>query len=182
MNPESNEDFDNPNPDPHREEHVDFDWPTLERMLGEDCPVSEEELRKYLSIIMRAILAFVTKNIDMRRKDALKHVGCNCVGLSWVVDPKLFNGCPTAIKLAKHIGVDKRTFSKITAEVTRHFGIRNRMQANYLNQERNLSKRKGEAKERDLNSPHPPNKESFFCPVTPEVPKDPEHRSPTGNN
>ncbi|HEY3857368.1 MAG TPA: hypothetical protein VGO67_23530 [Verrucomicrobiae bacterium] len=108
---------------------VDFDWAGLERAFGE---VTTDEDRDAVVKCVSALFQWLTA-VNMENRNAQQKVGRRFLALAWVVNPNLFQGI-SATKLARKIGIKAPYhFQKLTGEVSRHFGIRNRGQRHAWN-------------------------------------------------
>lgn len=60
---------------------------------------------------------------------AFEKIGRRVVALWWTVNPQYFDGAPSLATLAKRLKMDDSGLSRLTAELTRAFGVHNRAQA-----------------------------------------------------
>lgn len=60
---------------------------------------------------------------------AFEKIGRRVVAMWWAVNPGYFDGSPSLSSLAKRLGMDDSGLSRLTAELTRAFGVHNRAQA-----------------------------------------------------
>jgi hypothetical protein len=60
---------------------------------------------------------------------AFEAIGRRVVAMWWAVNPAYFDGSPSLSSLAKRTGMDDTGLSRLTAELTRAFGVHNRAQA-----------------------------------------------------
>jgi hypothetical protein len=130
MKPEFHEDFISQDVDPTAEPYCDFDWDELYACLGE---VREEELelRVKLGLALRRVFRWLLNN-NINNKGATEHIGRRAIAFAWVMNPELFEG-KSLTQLADVLGLDKQSLSKLSAAVTRKFGIHNRGQGHGWN-------------------------------------------------
>lgn len=85
-------------------------------------PIYEEKLKQTLT----RVLQFA---IDDHETMSQQSVGRRFIGLAWVLDPSLFPGTPSLRTLAKRLSMDVSGLSRVAAQASREFGIKNRAQA-----------------------------------------------------
>jgi len=112
----------------------DFNWDELFERLGEpsDRQAHDEQMER-LNQFIRTLFEWVTA-IDLKKPNAQVVIGRRFVALAWVMDPALFENSPSASKLAEMLGVNRKAdLWKLTGEVAKRFGIRNRCQSHAWN-------------------------------------------------
>jgi hypothetical protein len=127
------EDYVNPKADPlHPKQTADFDYSAVEEALGEFQPVEADDEKSV--VLIRRIFAWCT-NVNLRKSENVQLlIGRRFIALAWVLNPGLFEGTPSAGRLAELIGIRSAPrFFALTGEASRHFGIRNRAQAHAAN-------------------------------------------------
>ncbi len=126
MKPQFHEDYISPKRDPLQPKHADFDWDAVEAALGEKPEQPDTDER--LAAIIRKLFQWVTA-IDLKKKNSQVLIGRRFIALAWVLDPALFEGSPSASKLAEMLRITRKAdLWTLTGEASRHFGITNRGQ------------------------------------------------------
>ena len=132
MKPAFHEDYSNQRIDPLYDTTVDFDMAEVERRLGEsteDTMPDYEGLAKTISQMFKWVTA-----IELGKPNADVEVGRRFLALVWVTNPDLFEGSPSASKLAECLGIKRKAdFWTLTGEAARQFGITNRNQKHAWN-------------------------------------------------
>jgi hypothetical protein len=131
MKPEFHEDYSTDKLDPLYETTVDFDLAEVERRLGEasDTVPDYAELAKVVHRLLKWVAA-----IDLGKPNAEAVVGRRFLAMAWVTNPELFEGSPSASKLAESLGIKRKAdFWELTGEVSRILGITNRSQKHSWN-------------------------------------------------
>jgi hypothetical protein len=131
MKPEFHEDYSTDNLDPLYDNTVDFDLAEVERRLGEslDAEPDYEELAKVIHRLLKWVIA-----VDIGKPNAEVMVGRRFLAMAWVTNPDLFEGSPSASKLAECLGIKRKAdFWELTGEVARVLGITNRGQKHAWN-------------------------------------------------
>ena len=126
MKPQFHEDYSSKELDPLYETAVDFDLAEVERRLGEasDTRPDYDALGK----IVQRLFKWVTA-IELGKPNAEIMVGRRFLAMAWVTNPNLFEGSPSASKLAECLGITRKAdFWELTGEVSRILGITNRSQ------------------------------------------------------
>lgn len=127
------EDFISERQDPLSPTHQDFPFDDVARALGEDVDLERDDVREMVANAIAGIMRFCL-NTDITNKRAEQIIGRRLIALAWVLNPGLFEGSPSLIKLSKRMGM-KSPFALhiLSGEVTRNFGIKNRAQAHAWN-------------------------------------------------
>lgn len=119
MRDDFNEALDSEAQDPMDAQHVDFPYHELD---GEQVQVDRAE--------------FVTRFLSWLRGDSSdfsptcsRAVRMRLDALLWALRPSYFPGSPSLTKLAGRMHIDESALSRLVADVTRRFGVRNRAQA-----------------------------------------------------
>jgi hypothetical protein len=101
----------------------DFPWDELYQCFGE----SEEPERNYDQFIaaMNVLFDWMLQGGLKKGGDAFS--GRRLIALAWVINPNRFNGRSVA-SIARDIGISAPLLQKLTGEVSRTFGVRNRGQ------------------------------------------------------
>jgi hypothetical protein len=126
MREEFNEAMQTEAQDPMDSRIIDFDYDASE---GGEVPI------RYLQIEaacdgLRTLADFqLGTDCDKHSKRAFEMIGRRVVAFWWGVNPLYFSGSPSLTSLAKRTGIDESGLSRISAEVTRAFGVHNRAQA-----------------------------------------------------
>jgi hypothetical protein len=126
MKPQFHEDYSNDQIDPLYEDTVDFDLAEVERRLGEtsDTEPDYEALAKIVHRLLKWVAA-----IELGNSNAEAMIGRRFLAMVWVTNPGLFEGSPSASKLAETLGIKRKAdFWELTGEVSRVLGIVNRNQ------------------------------------------------------
>jgi hypothetical protein len=126
MKPEFHEDYSANQVDPLYETTVDFDMAEVERRLGEvpDEGPDYNELGKIVERLFKWVVA-----IEKAKPNVEAMIGRRFLALAWVANPALFQGSPSASKLAESLGIKRKAdFWELTGEVSRVLGITNRSQ------------------------------------------------------
>jgi len=125
------EDYLNPAADPLHPQTMDFPRDEVFARLDGDIPKDVEPLdattRTKLVEAFGKIFFWVTAT-DLSRKDSDRRIGKRFIALCWVMNPGLFEGSPSATKLAEIIRMPACKFHSLTGEAAREFGITNRAQ------------------------------------------------------
>lgn len=126
MKPEFHEDYSSNELDPLYESTVDFDLAEVERRLGETSDTGPDY--DALGKIVQRLFKWVTA-VEMGKPNAEALVGRRFLAMAWVTNPNLFEGSPSASKLAECLGITRKAdFWELTGEVSRILGITNRSQ------------------------------------------------------
>ena len=126
MKPQFHEDYTNDQLDPLYESTVDFDLAEVERRLGEsnDSEPDYDALAKAVHCLLKWVSA-----VEFGKPNAEAMIGRRFLALAWVTNPALFEGSPSAAKLAECLGIKRKAdFWELTGEVSRLLGISNRNQ------------------------------------------------------
>ena len=118
--------------DPVDGQVADFDWPGLDRLLGE-CEADNSE-RDWIAMgeALARILDWLTA-VNLDSPNAERFAGRRAFALAWVVNPAKFDGSPSLTKLAQRLGLGPRLLQHAAAAATEEFGIVNRGQAHAWN-------------------------------------------------
>ena len=126
MKPQFHEDYSTDKIDPLYDHTVDFDLAEVERRLGEapDEGLDYHELGKVIQRLFQWVSA-----VELGKPNVEAMVGRRFLAMAWVTNPGLFQGSPSASKLAQSLGIKRRAdFWELTGEVSRVLGITNRSQ------------------------------------------------------
>lgn len=107
--------------------HADFDWDELYQRMGES-DVTVDDLPR-LADGLRAIFDWVLSDNSVLTTE---FVGRRFLALVWICSPERFEDVSMA-KLAKVLGLHRRTMQRLSAKATQAFGVRNRRQAHGWN-------------------------------------------------
>lgn len=124
--PEFHEDYISEKINPLYDSTIDFDMAEVERRLGEagDNEPDYDELAK----VVQRLLKWVTA-VELGKPNAEATVGRRFLAMAWVTNPALFEGSPSAAKLAECLGIKRKAdFWELTGEASRVLGITNRSQ------------------------------------------------------
>jgi hypothetical protein len=129
-----NENIDGNKRDPLAPEAMhQFPYDEVAAALGEDVDMTRDEVREQVATALAGMLRFCL-NTDLTNKKAEQIIGRRLVALAWVVNPGLFDGSPSLIKLSKRMGMQSiYKLAVLTGEASRHFKIQNRAQAHAWN-------------------------------------------------
>ena len=133
MKPQFHEDYVNDRADPLSDKCCDFDWKEVDACL-EEIKDEETQVQVRLAVALRRVFTWVLNNNNNNNinRGTLQHFGRRTVAFAWVMNPELFDG-KSLTNLADSLGLDKQTLSKLSAAVTKRFGIQNRGQAHGWN-------------------------------------------------
>lgn len=98
---------------------VDFDWPLLHRLLGEEL---EEPDREKLARALHEVLLWV-----LVKGGTVDTIARRAVALAWTVNPALVDGASTK-ELAAWLGCPQSRIGELTGKARRHFRIQNAAQ------------------------------------------------------
>jgi len=107
--------------------HTDFDYAAVE---GSDRPIMDDEdaikseVNQRLVVVVETMFRWITDCRIMGVKGQAR-IGRRFIALAWVVNPSLFECGPSLRSLALRLGVHVVTMSRLTAEVSRQFGVSN---------------------------------------------------------
>jgi hypothetical protein len=126
MKPQFHEDYSTDKLDPLYETTVDFDMAEVERRLGETSDMGPDY--DALGKIVRRLFKWATA-VEIGKPNAEAMVGRRFLAMVWVTNPGLFEGSPSASKLAECLGIKRKAdFWELTGEASRVLGIVNRNQ------------------------------------------------------
>jgi hypothetical protein len=135
MKPQFYEDYSTENLDPLAPSmEEDFDWDELYERFGEvsDRQMHDEQMER-INKFVRELFQWVVA-IDLNRPNSQTLIGRRFIALAWVLNPALFEGTPSASKLAESLGIARKAnLWELTGEVSRHFKIINRGQSHAWN-------------------------------------------------
>lgn len=113
---------------------MEFDWDELYERLGEpsDRQLHENNMEQ-ISEFVRKLFQWVVA-VDLKQPNSQMLVGRRFIALAWVLNPALFDGSPSASKLAETLGITRKAnLWTLTGEASQHFGITNRSQSHGWN-------------------------------------------------
>lgn len=116
----------------HTEENAadasyEFDWKGLATSLGEqDSDEDQHNRLKELSQALGVVIDWLA-NVDLDKPNAERLIARRVIAFIWVTDPKRFESLSLR-RIAAKLKLYPREISPITAEFSRVFGIRNKMQ------------------------------------------------------
>jgi hypothetical protein len=135
MKPEFYEDYATDNLDPLAPPmQEDFNWDELYERFGElsDRQKHDEQMEQ-INEFVRKVFQWVVA-IDLNRPNSQMLIGRRFIALAWVLNPALFEGSPSASKLAERLGITRKAnLWELTGEASRHFKILNRGQSHAWN-------------------------------------------------
>src|SRR6185436_18667803 len=108
-----------------------FNWNDLYEQLDEpgDTLMQEEKSAEFV----RQLFQWIT-DIDLNKPNPELNIGRRFIAVAWVMDPSLFEGSPSATKLADKLDIKRKAdFWTLTGEVSKYFGITNRGQRHAWN-------------------------------------------------
>lgn len=110
------------------ERSVSFDWEGLRHAMGEDDlgPVEYQRLAFALGRVLRWIVQPHAGKAGSR--NILRLIGLRVLMLTWVADPRMFDGSPSLRSLAKRYGFSHRCLSHHARQASERLGIQNRPQ------------------------------------------------------
>ena len=109
------------------ENGVEFDWPSVQRALGEPEQVDAAQSQADLAEALRRVFRWVA-DTNKCCQGYHERVGLRSIALLWVVSPDYFAGA-SLTGMARRSNLNKTAMSRLTAAVSREFGICNRAQA-----------------------------------------------------
>jgi hypothetical protein len=87
--------------------------------------------REELAAALKAVIGWLVST-PVTNPRSLKVVGQRAIALAWVLDPKLLQGRSLS-RIAKGLGISPDTLQRISGQVSRAYGIRNRGQSHAAN-------------------------------------------------
>lgn len=117
-------------PDLEHADSVEFDWPSLERALGE---LPADDAVEALADALGKIVAWLCEPVTNRKYEhtpgaaRLGFVGRRAAVLQWILRPESF-GNRSLQNVADELGVKPERLHELSAEFSRKFGLKNRQQ------------------------------------------------------
>ena len=125
------EDLDPKHPDPLAPPAtVQFPWEEVFERLDAGKGTEGRD-REELAEALKAVIAWMVST-PVTSPRSLKVVGQRAIALAWVLDPKLMQGRSLS-RIAKGLGISPDTLQRLSGQVSRAYGIRNRGQAHAAN-------------------------------------------------
>jgi hypothetical protein len=126
-----NEDLEPKHPDPLAPPAtVQFPWEEVFEHL--DAGKGPEGIgREELAAALKAVIGWLVST-PVTNPRSLKVIGQRTIALAWVLDPKLMQGRSLS-RVAKATGISPDTLQRLSGQVSRAYGIRNRGQAHAAN-------------------------------------------------
>jgi hypothetical protein len=141
MKPQFHEDYTTDKLDPLAPPmQEDFDWDELYERFGElsDRQKHDEQMER-INEFVRKLFQWVVA-IDLNRPNSQMLIGRRFIALAWVLNPALFEGSPSASKLAESLGITRKAnLWELTGEASRHFNIVNRGQSHAWNRKQEVA-------------------------------------------
>ena len=114
------------NRDPMDAPSQDFDWEQLYAMLGEEV-THDQQPTELVTRLVQLIVPPTSHHVSIRA------IGLRAIALAWILNPGHFPGNPSLRELAKRCGVNPPTIARLTGELSRLTGWRNRAQRHAWN-------------------------------------------------
>lgn len=102
----------------------EFDWESLYARLDADTQddANEKDLAEAVKRLLQMLLPSPGQQVNPN------HVGLRVIALAWVLSPGYFDDNPSLHELAERCGISAATLGKLTGQVSRVIGWRNRSQ------------------------------------------------------